>query len=442
MVQPEHPHGLAGPSGAAVRSRPFVALLLLSVAVAACAPGLQPVSQPTPAEIPGLEARLADGPVVVPVLVRLGLAYRSADRMEDARRTLEQAVAADGADPAAVLYLGLTYEELGRPADARRLYQRYLEVGRSRELVRWIGDRIPALQRQELVLAARDAVVREAELANTPPRPRHVAVFPFIYTGTDPQYQPLSRALAEMLVTDLSQTDRLTVLERLRVQLLLDELELAERGVVDMATAARGGRLLGAEHAVQGRVDATDAQVQMEAAIVRVAEAAQLGTPVAERDALRQLFDVQKRLTLELYRELGVELTPAERERVLRQPTTNLEALLAFGRGIEAEDGGNFAAAAEQFRRAATLDGGFQQAVRRAESAAATAVAAAVTGDRLAELGLEEVAVGAEAAGEPLGTDVLEMLVPDAMVRDAVAEVRGQEGFGRRAVLGIILRRP
>jgi TolB-like protein len=419
--------------------------LVLVLQASGCALGQRRADAPTPAEIPALEARLAQQPEYVPVLVRLGAAYRAAARLGDASTTLERALELDPAEPGGVLYLGLTYEELDRPGDALRLYQVYLRVGRSAELRRWIGSRIPLLRRQELLMAARDAVARETELAATPPHRRHVAVFPFHYTGEDPHYRPLGRALAELLVTDLSQTDRLTVLERMQVQLLLDEIRLAESEFVDAATGVRSGRMLGAEHVVQGRVGTSVEEVELEAAVLRVAEAAQVGRPVSEREGIRRLFDAQKRLAIALYGALGVELTPAERERVLRQPTTNLDALIAFGLGLEALDGGDFTAAAEHFQRAAELDPGFAEARAGAETSAETAAAAETPPEQLAEFGVEEltlVAVDAPALDVADALASLEALVPEPLVRDPVAEAQGQEGIGRRAVLDIILRRP
>jgi tetratricopeptide (TPR) repeat protein len=409
-----------------------------------CAP-LEPRDHaPTPAEIPALESQLARQPDLVPVLVRLGAAYRAAGQLAEASTVLERALGIDPAEAAGVLYLGLTYEELGRPTDAVRLYEAYVELGRSAELRRWVAGRIPALRRQELVLAARDAAAREAELGETAPRARHVAVFPFQYTGDDPRYRPLGRALAELLVTDLSQTDRLTVLERMQVQLLLDEMRLAETGLVDTETGARSGRLLGAEHVVQGRLGAIAEDLQLEAAVVRVAGADRVGSTVTERDAARRLFDSQKRLAVGLYRALGIELTPAERERVLRQATDNLDALIAFGLGLEALDGGDFPTAAAHFDRAARLDPGFAEARAALDRSVQASAAAEATPDRLAEAGIVELAFVAPAG---LALDLgelyaLDALIPEPLVRDAVAEARGDDRFGRRAVLDIILRRP
>lgn len=413
--------------------------------VTAVAPAL-----PSPTEIPSLEANLLGAPNSVPTMVRLGVAYREAGRLDDARLLLQQAVGLDPTEPAGVFYLGLAYEELGRPGDAREVYARYLEVGTNEELKRQIVGRLPLLERQELLLAARDAVLSESALAGSAPRPGTVAVFPFVYEGVDPQYRPLGRALAEMVVTDLSATDRLTVLERTRVQLLLDEMELGESGLVDASTAARSGRLIGAERIVQGQLNIPQAdELRMQAAIVGATTGQLAGAPVVEQDALQRLFDAQKRLVLNLYTSLGVQLTPTERERISQVPTASLEALLAWGRCLEAEDAGDYDAAANFCRQASTLDPQFIAARERGERAATALTSSSVSIERLASLGAPEIAItgtalaaGTATAQQPLpGLEAIQALIPPELPRTPAPEALGSD-TRRATTIDIIITRP
>jgi TolB-like protein len=417
-------------------------LLLPLLSTAACASTLQgpPPGFPTAQEVPALEAHLARDSASVPVLVRLGVAYREAGRTEDARNALEQAAALAPEDPAAVYYLGLTFEELSQPARARELYAAYQRVGRRAQLGQQLQQRIPLLARQELTLAVREALARESELAATPPQPRTVAVFPFLYVGQDERLGALSRALADMLVTDLSQTERLRVLERTRVQLLLDEMALGETGVVDSPTAVRGGHLLGAGRIVQGRIEGDERLLRLQAAVVGIGGEWD-GRALTEEDAIQRLFDLEKRLALGIFRSLGIELTAAERERVMQQPTANLEALLAYGACLEAEDAGDFSRATRECGRAVTLDPGFGAAQQAAARTADLAAASEVTTRELALRGVGELSPNPLAV-ELAELDAIQALVPAPLVRDPISEAQGREGLGRRTVLEIIFPRP
>jgi TolB-like protein len=402
---------------------------------AGCAATTSQVLMPSAVEIPALEGSLASDSTDVEALVRLGVAYREARRLADAREVLERAMARQRTHAAAAFYLGITYEDLEQFAEAREVYQWYLRIGTSRTLKARVRNRLPLLERGALRAAVRNALADERSLADTRPDPSHVAVFPFLYEGPNPDFTPLSRALAEMLATDLSQTDRIRVLERARIQVLLDEMNLAQRGMVDPATAARGGQLLGAGRIVQGRLDGEEDRVRLQAAVVDVLDVRD-APPVTEQDAMRQLFEVQKRFALAIYRSLGVELTAAERERIDRRATENLQALLQYGNGLLAEDRGDFAAAAQHFGHAAQLDPAFEGARIQAAASREMAAAVATTTADLNSLGIREM------LHPLLELDAVQLLVPAIQGREPAAEVLGNEGIGRPRILEIILRRP
>ncbi|HEX6589982.1 MAG TPA: CsgG/HfaB family protein, partial [Longimicrobiales bacterium] len=312
-----------------------------------------------------------------------------------------------------------------------------------------VRARIPVLRREQMLAAARNALAREAELTRQAPAPRTIAVFPFVYAGTDGSLAPLSRALADMLTTDLSQTDRLSVLERAQVQALLDEMQLAESGLVDEATAARAGHLLAAGTVVQGRVDMPEeGAVRLEALAVPVAAAVTDVAPTVAQDALSRLFDAEKALVLGLFDDMGIELTEAERVAVNRRPTESLQALLAYGRGLQAMDAGNFEAAATAFETAAALDPSFATAIDRAESATRAAEAEGTSTGAIGDQAQEELPQPETGGGE--FDDAVAEIVPGGGTpgggdeRDETAEIVGNEGIGSTSptTIDVTLPRP
>jgi tetratricopeptide (TPR) repeat protein len=230
------------PSRRSLRLAVALGVLVLGHGCAAARPALP--GPPGEAAVRELEEAHARSPDHAPTLVSLGHAYQLQGRPADAAGLLERAVALRPGDADAALLLGLAYEDLERYDEAAERYRAYIASGLNRGLRRQLSDRLVLLHRRQLASAARDAVGREAELAGTTPQPGTVAVFPFLLQSADPDLRPLGLALADLLVTDLSQTDRLRVVDRLQVQALLDEVRLAETGLVDPATGARGGRLL------------------------------------------------------------------------------------------------------------------------------------------------------------------------------------------------------
>lgn len=390
---------------------------------------------PTPADIPALQRALSRDSSDVGVRLRLAEANRRAGKPDAAIALLEPVA---GRNATASFYLGVVDEEQGRVADARRHYADYVSRGPDARLRDQARRRLAFLDRLELQQAVRSAIANERQLANRTPEPRTVGVFPFLTVTSDPQLAPLGTALAELLTTDLAQTDRVRVLERVQVQKLLDELSLAASGRVDPATAARSGQLLGAGTIVQGRVEGGDAALALQALVVRVPTARAAAGPLSERDALSRIFDLEKRLALGIYDRMGIQLTAAERERVTRQATTNVQALLALGFGLEAQDAGRYGEAVSQFARAVQLDPNFLIAKQHLDQARALQLASATTTSALAELALAPIDIVAP----PDPFRAVEQLVPDPGTRDAVAEALGAEGVGRRGTAEIVVRRP
>jgi len=161
------------------------------------------------------------------------------------------------------------------------------------------------------------------------------------------------------------------------------------------------------------------------------------GDAVARRGGMDALFQMQKALAVGVYQQLGVQLSPAERERVMRIPTTNLHAVLAFGRGLQAADAGQWAQAADHFLEAARLDPNFAPAAGRASEALHAARALAVTTADLATMARIKLEHGAELL------DAVDALLPGAQVGTAVAQLLGIGGLRERAVrVERLLRRP
>ena len=59
---------------------------------------------------------------------------------------------------------------------------------------------------------------------------------------------PLAKGFAEFTAIDLAKVKSLRVIDRLKIDMILDELQLSASGAVDPSTAPRMGKLLGSKH--------------------------------------------------------------------------------------------------------------------------------------------------------------------------------------------------
>lgn len=363
-------------------------LLLIAGAVVACGPN-RPAASPSPIDLAALEAQQAAHPNDPRVLTDVGVALYRANAFERSRDVLMAALVLAPKDSRAAIHLGLAHEGLAQTDLAIEAYRRALALPVSREERQAIDGRLAALTKQALTLAAKRAIAAEATLGTRPPAPNTVAVLPWTYLGADSTLKPLERGLAHLLVTDLAKVSRLTLLERDRVQALVDELALAAVGRVDSSTAARSGRLLGAAAVIQGAFRETGSgNLRLDASVVS-AENATIRASGSASDQLSRLFAMEKSVVFDLLDRWGISLTPAERRAISEQPTADLQAFLAFSRGLMAEDRGDWGAAGAMYREAIRIDPSFRgaqdhsrQSARAAAMPRAPAASLALAADR------------------------------------------------------------
>jgi len=373
--------------------RAFSGALLLGLALtlSACAGGIQ---NPEPADIPELEQKVGESPQDVRLRTQLGIAYYRADRLAEAHEQLSLAVEAGSEDAATFLYLGLTNEEMEDWTAAREAYTEYLGLGQWDPLRERVERRLVLIVRKELQAQARNAIAQESELSTRPPEPRTVAVFPLALVSEDEGLIPLQVAMADMMITDLSISNALTVLERTQIQTLLDEMAMTEAGYTDPGSGARAGRLLRAEHVVQGALTTLgDEQLRFDADVVNTETTSTAGE-LSAQDQMQALFDMEKEIVFQVLDALGAQLTPAEREAINENRSESILAFIAYGQGLMALDDGDYDAAQDFFQQAADVDPGFDAAGDRAAEADILAEAEATTTDEVATEGIAETGRG------------------------------------------------
>jgi len=299
----------------------------------------------------------------------LGVIYFQARRYAQADSCLQRAYARAAQDPKTIFYLGMAREFQGQISQALPLYERYKEVTRLSPYRRLMAGRYHQLSfdltRQEI----RELLQQEQQLSETRMSPQAVAVFPLRYLSQEARFAPLGKGLSEMIITDLGRVGNLKLLERIRLQALLDEMALAQSEFFDQGTAPRFGKLLGAGRIVAGTYNVIGSD-QLQTDILSW-DIINRDFPAAatEAEALQNIFRLEKAIVFNVIAGMGIELTPEEREKIQFIPTQNLQAFLAYCQGLEQEDAGQFERAAGFYQQAIQLDPNFDVAGSKAEAA-------------------------------------------------------------------------
>jgi TolB-like protein len=271
-------------------------------------------------------------------------------------------------DAEAALLHGLTLVRLDMPDEAAVAWADYQRLAKDTAKSEEIGRLRTILLREASARAAEKAVAEEKQLTAAAADPKTVAVSAFKNLGTK-ETAPLAKAFAAMLIADLSAIPDLRVLERERVDALAQEAKLGGSGLVDKRTAVRAGKLLRAGRVVGGSYTdwvASPTHLRVQSTVVNTETSAQLGSSAAE-GMLTEFYILVQRTAAALAAGLGapIEKLPAETAAKVQQThTKSLPAALAFGRGLDLKDRGDYAGARVEFEKALKEDPDFDLAKR------------------------------------------------------------------------------
>lgn len=247
-------------------------------------------------------------------------------------------------------------------------------------------------ERHKAEQAARKAVAEERSLDATKLEPRSLGITPFEVDPPDTALVALGYGLADLLTTDLARSKRLQVVDRVQLNAVLREIGLVEAGQVDSNSAPRVGKLVQARRLVLGSLGWTPKrQLGLNVHIADV-QTGSLQTAVAAQTSIDDILRAEKQLAMELFEKLGVPLTPKEQSAVEQMPTRNVDAFLAYSRGVRFEAEGRYSAAGAEYQQAAGLDPGFKAAQAHLEAVQSAAVTRPAT--QMANAGAAATRVG------------------------------------------------
>lgn len=296
------------------------------------------------------------------VMTELGITYFKMKNMDKAFPILLQSFLKDTTNTRTLFYLALIYEMKEKYPYALDMYQRYHELVKSKTRKKRIEGRIYRIARKKLQKEMRQTLADESRLNTADIKENSVAVFYFINAGNNQKLNPLQKGLTDMLITDLSKVNQLSVIERSRLQALLDEMKLSASGMTAPETSPRVGKLLGASKIIRGTyMDTGDKKFRMDAGLIRINSNQPMTTTSVQGDFLK-LFQLEKDLVFKVIDEMNIQLSQTERDAIEIIPTENILAFMAYCKGLDYEDRGMFPQAIQSFNEAVKRDPKFEKA--------------------------------------------------------------------------------
>jgi len=264
----------------------------------------------------------------------------------------------------ALQYLGRSYLARNEMSEARQAIHDLLEL--EPPLVQLNPDmEPPPLMR--LYYEVRKEYAGSYEIEREGPGLQTLAVMDFANASLDERerFAPLQQGLPSLIINHVNGSTDLKVVERERIQWLLDELELQrDTDVVDQATAVRTGAVLGVNAVLFGSYIVHGGQMTLSARLVSVETSEILLTQQAT-GAADEFFGLVTELSGQLSEALNATL---HEEAGTGTETQSLDAMLAYSEGLAALERGDYGRAHEKFEEASVLDPDYTRAQARATS--------------------------------------------------------------------------
>lgn len=341
---------------------------------------------------------------------KLGYAYLMSGENAKALAELKKAAEADPDNQLAKLYLGLAYLKNDMLSEALAAWKgfSYPEKPEAEAEVKRLTTLLQVAESKRL---AKRALAGEAAMGAESGH-NCFAVFEFAALTDDPDAAAMRKAMADMVITDLSRIQSIRVLERCRIQALMNEMRLGESGVVDAASAPRMGMLLGAENLVVGNLASMQPELNVNASTASATNR-QVMNSFSVGAARERFFELQKEIVFNIVKSNGIALTPQEQQILSEYHTKNLQAFLYYGKGLEALDNGQWQKAKDLFDMAVQADPLFKFATDRGDASPAG-------------LGISSADVEGVAQGQPQAVNAIAAKMAAAI--DATAQGASQGG--------------
>ena len=185
-----------------------------------------------------------------------------------------------------------------------------------------------------------------------------VAISYFDNTSGLEEFNPLSKGLADMLITDLSNVKSIQIVEREKLESLLKEIDLGESKFMDESTAQKLGKGLGAGYMLTGSYLIMGETMRIDARLVDVATGeVSMGEEITGEK--NTFFELEKELVEKLITALNLSLSKSEKRRVKKVQTESFDSFNAYSSALEALDNGNLEKSQEYLSKAVEIDDGF-----------------------------------------------------------------------------------
>ncbi|MFZ4619644.1 MAG: CsgG/HfaB family protein [Bacteroidota bacterium] len=151
---------------------------------------------------------------------------------------------------------------------------------------------------------------------------------------------PLKKGLADMMITEMTKVKGIKVVERQRIQSIIEELNLNETDMVDKTTTQKMGKLLGAKVMLFGGFsNLFNDQLRIDIRIVRT-ETGETLKAEYETGELEEFLTMLQSLVKKIAEDLEVKMSSEDEDRLEASKDGNFTGYVTYAKALNFEDQG------------------------------------------------------------------------------------------------------
>ena len=151
---------------------------------------------------------------------------------------------------------------------------------------------------------------------------KRIAIIYFDNSSSEPAMDKLKKGLADMLISDLSNINMLTIVERDKIEAILQEQKLNNSKDFDPNTASKIGKLLGAQIILTGGYFEMMGSLRVDARFIDVQTGRILKSDGVDGET-NNFFKLQKQLTWKIIKNLDTKVSDEEKSFIANQEKQN-----------------------------------------------------------------------------------------------------------------------
>lgn len=166
-----------------------------------------------------------------------------------------------------------------------------------------------------------------------------IAISYFDNSSGDAKYNALSKGISDMLITDLSKVKGVTIVEREKLEKLLQEIKLGQSKYFDQTTAVKLGKGLGAQNILTGSFYILDNIIRLDARLIDVQTG---GVIFAEQVSgnKNNFFSLHQQLANLLAKSINIPYSPDLSGLYKTNEQVSINEVVNYSNAIELQDVG------------------------------------------------------------------------------------------------------